>query len=272
MSFHGYRGMTMNVLRNKVDFLELAQFCVADGPIHTEHYYRFLNLGFRLTALAGSDFPWCGRGSRDGRRSSQIGDARFYTHVGEDFSFESWFEALKAGRTFATTGPIIELTVNGERPGATIDVSKGATLSLSAKAFGHDTQVPLRDLEIVAHGKTLARADASSAGQSREELSVKLDVPVEHGLWIAARANGAPTQVAHTTPVYVTVDGGGFHDPETAGANLDLCEADLKGLEQDLANPGNQLDHQATRHTEQLERQIAETRVAIRELRGRIVP
>ena len=272
MSFHGYRGMTMNVLRNKIDFLELLQFCVADGPIHTEHYYRFLDLGFPLTALAGSDFPWCGRGSRAGQRSSKIGDARFYSYVDGDFSFESWFEALKAGRTFATTGPIVELTVNGERPGGTVDVAKGATVLISAKAFGHEGQVPLHDLEIIGHGKTLARAAAASPGQSSKELSLNLELPVEHGIWIAARANGAPTQIAHTTPVYVTVNGGGFHNPAKVSANLDLCEADLRGLEQELANPGNQLDSQAARHTEQLRRQIAATRETIRSLRARLAP
>ena len=271
MSFHGYRGMTMNVLRGKIDFLELLQFCVANGPIHTEHYYRFLDLGFRLTALAGSDFPWCGRGSRAGQRSSKIGDARFYTYAGDGFSFESWFEALKAGRTFATTGPIVELTVNGERPGGAVDVTKGATVKISAEAFGHDTEIPLRDLEIIGHGKTLARVEASGRGQSREELSLELELPVEHGIWIAARANAAPTQIAHTTPVYVTVDGGGFHNPETVAANLDRCEADLRGLEQELANPGDQLDSQAARHREQIDRQIAETREAIRALRARLV-
>ena len=29
-----------------------------------ENYYRFLDLGYKLTALGGSDFPWCGRGLR----------------------------------------------------------------------------------------------------------------------------------------------------------------------------------------------------------------
>ena len=182
MSFGGARGMTMNVLRNKIDFLELVQYCVADGPIHTERYYRFLNLGFRLTALAGSDFPWCGRGSRQGRRTSQIGDARFYTYVGEDFSFETWMAALKAGRTFATTGPIVELTVNGEHPGATVDVEKGASVEIVAKAFGEGAQIPLSSLEIIGHGESLGRVEASAAGQSSRELSLKLELPVEHGI------------------------------------------------------------------------------------------
>ena len=116
MSFHGYRGMTLDVLRGKVDFLELAQFCVPDGPIEVRHYYHFLDLGFRLTALAGSDWPWCGRGQQygiDQPRFSQIGDARFYTYVGGALTFEGWIEAVKAGRTFATTGPVVLLEVNG---------------------------------------------------------------------------------------------------------------------------------------------------------------
>ena len=105
MSFHGYRGMVLNTLRGKNDFLELAQFCVPQGPLALDHYYLFLDLGIRLTALAGSDFPWCGRGPAYGLPGppvAQIGNARFYTYVGGPLSFESWFAALKAGRTFVT--------------------------------------------------------------------------------------------------------------------------------------------------------------------------
>ena len=56
MSFHGYRGMVLNTLRGKTDFLELAQFCVPEGPLPVQHYYHFLDMGYKLTALAGSDF------------------------------------------------------------------------------------------------------------------------------------------------------------------------------------------------------------------------
>ena len=264
MSFHGYRGMTLNVLRDKVDFVELLQFCVEGGPLHTEHYYRFLNLGYRLTALAGSDFPWCGRGEIGSpERTSQIGDARFYTYVGDEFSYESWFAALKAGRTFASTGPVVEITVNGKGPGETVNVAPGATLHVAAKAFGHASQIPLTELEIVGHGRVLKRAVAQN---NSEELSIEMELPVTHGIWLAVRAKAGPTQIAHSTPVYVTMDGGGFHDPDAAAANLALCERDLKEIEQELANPGRQLDSQAWRHREELERQIAETRVVLREL------
>lgn len=269
MSFHGYRGMTLNVLRDKVDFVELLQFCVANGPLHTEHYYRFLNLGYRLTALAGSDFPWCGRGEIGSpERTSQIGDSRFYTYVDGEFSFENWFAALKAGRTFASTGPVVEITVNGKGPGETVDVASGATLKVSAKAFGHASQIPLTELEIVGHGRVLKRI---AAGSNREELSIEMDLSVDHGIWLAVRAKAGPTQIAHSTPVYVTVDGGGFHDPEAAAQNLALCERDLQEIEQELRSPGSQLDSQAARHKQELERQIAETRAVLRDLGASLI-
>ena len=267
MSFHGYRGMTVNVLAGKLDFLELAQFCVPNGPIHTDHYYRFLDLGFRLTALAGSDFPWCGRGERgDPKRFSQIGDARFYTYVGEDFTFENWFDAVKGGRTFATTGPIVELTVNGKLPGETLDVDKGATVRIEAKAFGDGARIALDKLAIVGHGEVLKK----TTGQSSKELTIEFELLAEQGIWIAARASAGPGYSAHTTPVYVSVDGGGFHNPKTLERNLARCESDLVELEEELKNPGKQLDSEAWRHAQRLRQQIAATRENLQALSIRL--
>ena len=41
MTFHGYRGMTLDVLRRKIDFVELLQFCAPGGPLITTHYYHY---------------------------------------------------------------------------------------------------------------------------------------------------------------------------------------------------------------------------------------
>jgi hypothetical protein len=51
-SFHAYRGMVLNTLSGRTDFLELAQLCVPEGPLPLRCYYHFLDLGFPLTALA----------------------------------------------------------------------------------------------------------------------------------------------------------------------------------------------------------------------------
>ena len=48
--------MSINVPKHKVDFLELMQI----GILGTNLYYEFLDLGFKLTAAAGSDVPFAG--------------------------------------------------------------------------------------------------------------------------------------------------------------------------------------------------------------------
>jgi hypothetical protein len=65
----------------------------------------------------------------------------------------------------------------------------------------------------------------------------------------------------------VTVNGGGFHNPETLARNVELSEGYLKELEAELASPAPNVDAQATRHRTQLERQIAEARTVLRGLR-----
>jgi hypothetical protein len=266
MSFHGYRGMALNVLRGKVDFLELCQFCVPEGPLPVDHYYHFLDLGFKLTALAGSDFPWCGRDVKDGasERYAQIGNARFYAYAGEPFSFARWFEAVKAGHTFVTTGPVLLLKVNGRLPGDTLDVQPGEKLQITAEAYGQREQVPLSSLEIIGHGKVLK----SAQGSGGERLSLELEMPADHGIWIAAKCTAGKGQVAHTTPVYVTVNGGGFFNPATAPHYLELSENYLQELEQAIANPEKNLDYQVPRHKAQLERQIVEARAVLARLRA----
>ena len=272
MTFHGYRGMTLNVLRGKLDFLEVMQFCPQEGPLALKHYYHFLDLGYKLTALGGSDFPWCGRGPRYGleKGCSQIGDARFYTYTGDSLSFDRWLQGVKAGRTFVTSGPMLEFTVNDRLPGATLDVEPGTEVRISAKAYGEASQIPLRQLEIVGHGKTLTKVSAGEPGQSKDVLSIEIELPVERGIWVAARADAAHTQVAHTTPVYIRVNGASFHNPTTADHYLELCRSYLKELEEDLARPGERIDNQAARHKQNLERQITETRAVLRHLASRL--
>ena len=263
--FHGYRGMVLTALAGKVDLMELVQFCADGGPLITKHYYQFLDLGVRLTALAGSDYPWCGLGPRYGveKGAAQIGNARFYTYVRAEFSFERWLDAVKAGHTFATTGPILEFTLNGKLPGETVDVKPGEKVHVVAKAYGHSEQIPLSELEVVVHGETVA-----GVADSKDQLSIEKDIPVEHGFWIAARARAKPFQVAHTTPVYVTVNGGGFQNPKTAPRYLSLAEDQMKELEAALAAPGSRLDQQAARHRARLEAQITAARGELATLRS----
>ena len=89
--FHVHRDMSLNVPRQKLDFVEILQF----NQLGTDLYYDFLNLGCKLTASAGSDVPWGGT----------IGEVRAYAYLGEkEFTADNWFEAFGRGRTFTTSG------------------------------------------------------------------------------------------------------------------------------------------------------------------------
>ena len=143
-----------------------------------------------------------------------------------------------------------------------VHVAAGSTLRISAEAYGNSGQSPLRSVEIVGHGKVLARSE----GKDAAHLTVDLELPADHGIWIAAKCDAGRGQVAHATPVYVSVNGGGWDNPRTLRRNLGVPEGYLKEVEQDLANPGNNLDRQAVRHRAQLERQIAEARSQLRRM------
>jgi hypothetical protein len=273
--FHGYRGLTLDVLGGKVDFMEILQFCSdVEPPLHTEHYYHFLDLGFRLTATAGSDFPWCGR-----ENGPQIGNVRFYAHIDGELGFQSWKESIRAGHTFVSSGPMLELTVDGRLPGDQLSVSPGSRVTVSARASGHAGQVPLRDLEIVVHGQVVGRIAAGDApGQDATTLALELDLPVERGFWVAARASAGADQFAHTTPVYVTV-GDGFHNPATLQMRLDRTEGYLAEIEAEISAPSLEVDSDAWRFAcagdgpgcfgDDLRARIADTRRVIAELRAR---
>jgi hypothetical protein len=268
-TFHGYRGLTLDGLRGKVDVLELLQFCADSNPLITEHYYHMLDLGVAITAVAGSDFPWCGNDHDKGNfmRTARIGNVRFYTYMDSAFSWRNWKAALRAGHTFVSSGPVIDLTVNNHLPGDTLDVHKDATINITAHAYGHTSQVPLQKLEIVSHGKVIAQITPNKKEQTKNHLSLQLTLPVQHGQWIAARAYAGPGQAAHTTPVYITMDGTGFHNPNKVPDYLTLSELYLRELEHELGHVNENPGFNLWRYRTELEKRIAEAKKIIEELR-----
>jgi len=273
MSYNGATGMTLDVLDNKVDFLELIQFCVEGGPLLTKHYYHFLDLGYKLTATAGSDFPYCGNGVIFGtdapRWPARIGNVRFYTHIDGEFNFKTWKENLKGGHTFATSGPMLLLKINDKIPGDEIDLIKKKKVRISVKALGNQQQVPLSKLEIIAHGKVIKEVIPNNLDQTTEQLTIDYDLKIDKGIWIAARSYGGPNQVAHTTPVYITINNEGFHNEEKLQENLTLNEQYLDELEEKLNAPSENIQKRAWWYKKGLKERIEHTREVIKSLRNK---
>ena len=182
-----HRDMSINVPKNKVDFLELMQI----GILGTNLYYEFLDLGFKLTAAAGSDVPFAGT----------VGEVRMYAYAPEAGDADAWFEAVRRGRTFVTNGPMLELEVGGAMPGDELRVKRGQKVRVQARAWGHPARSRPSRLEIVRHGQVVRHVQPSRPGE--HELTLSFELAGEDGYWIAARAEGSDGSQAHTTPVYV---------------------------------------------------------------------
>jgi hypothetical protein len=172
-NFHVHRDMSINVPRGKVDFAEILQF----NNLGTELYYEFLNLGCKLTASAGSDVPWGGT----------VGEVRAYAYLGrEEFTADNWFAAFGRGRTFTTSGPMIEFTVDKALPGDEIKVKDNRRLRAQARAWGDPQRMAPIKLEIVQHGEVIRSVESNDP--KSPEAKVDFEISSENGFWIAARA------------------------------------------------------------------------------------
>jgi hypothetical protein len=237
------------------------------GAFNHLEYYRYLNCGYRLPLVGGTD-----------KMSSDVpvGLYRTYAYVPEDqeFQYESWCTAVRAGRTFLSGGPMLEFTVNGARIGDTLQLpGNGGTVEVEATA---QSIFPIHTLEIVQQGRVVA-----SAGEARgaRQLHLKTSLNVEGHTWLAARCGGPNyTAVqhhdgwqrglfAHTSPIYVACGGEwSLFDRDAAQYMLTLVEGTLSYIRHTAAHdpPGTVTHHHGEAdHLAYLERPFHQAREAI---------
>jgi hypothetical protein len=192
-------------------------------------YYRYLNLGYRLPLAGGTD-----KMSSD----TAIGLCRTYVRIpDEPLTYDSWCRNLKAGRTFMTTGPLLDLEVEGASPGDDVELPEGGgTIEVNARVR---SIFPVHSIEIVMNGEVVARSESGSGGGS---LSLRESIVVDRHSWIAARCGGPDyfdggrhvdswerPIFAHTSPVYVSVGGPWeMFDPDQARAPLALLHGGVR--------------------------------------------
>lgn len=190
------RGATeipVDVALGAADFYDIN--CIwSDDKTAAEIYYKLLNSGFKLPVAGGTD-PFS-----DVPRDPPVGTARAYVRVNGPLTFRKWIEALKAGRSFATNGPLLSLTVDDREIGDELLFDEPATVRLEAAVMSN---VPIDTLEVVVNGQIV-----KTTGDS----SVSMDLSVGRSSWITVRAIGPAHPVvgdsyafAHTSPVYVRI-------------------------------------------------------------------
>ena len=180
-------------------------------------YHHLLSCGLRLAATVGTDVFLSH--SKSGFFSNPPGWGRVYADLGtEPLSAQSWQEAVRAGRTFATNGPWLELSVDEQGPGSVLNPSSGMTVRARAHVEGPGVET----LSLVGPEGDLA----TCAGPD-----VEMELIVTEPCWVAAVARGprhhdvlGPTVFAHTSPVYIDREGHRVARPESALWCLDWLE------------------------------------------------
>jgi hypothetical protein len=226
-----------DLILGKVDAFEIDFF--EDSPFDVlPDWYTLLNAGLRVPLVGGS-----GKDSN----GSVLGGMRTYARLqpGEELTCKNWIEAVRAGRTFATNGPLLNFTVNGQSPGGVLDLSAATPVRIRAEAR---SIVPFERLEVLHNGVVIA---ATAATGSPTAAALDAEVPLSAGGWVAARCQGkqqlfhrpANQRVfAHTSPLYVQLEGKRI--PADAGAVAALTGHLDRMLDWALCQARCDTDHQ----------------------------
>lgn len=243
---------------------------IVQWPAMHAEYYAYLNAGYPLPLVAGTD-----------KMSSEVpvGIYRTYAKVGDEgFSYDAWCRAVRGGRTFATAGPMLRFTVDGHEAGDVVRVRSGGTVTVEATA---ESIFPIGCLEIVCNGEVVAVAEG---GSGVRELELRSDVAVAEDSWLAARCGGpgywdglahrepwGRRIFAHTSPVYVACGAGEWSriDDVWMTAMRTQIEAGIERLRSGRRYPEERITHHHGEpdHQAFLERPFVE---ALERLRARL--
>jgi hypothetical protein len=209
------------ILKGLVDALEIRGLKGDDFPV--QEWYRYLNCGYRVAVAGGTDKmgAYC-----------PLGWMRTYALLERDrpLDYDNWAEAVRSGRTVGTTGPLIDLTVEGRGIGETVELpASGGTLDIEARA---ESVWPLGAIEIVHDGRVAA---AEGAARGAKRLVVTAKVSVGKSGWIAARCRGLEEHpgayiAAHTSPVYLKCGNTRAFEGPAAEHMLALVEGGIEYL------------------------------------------
>jgi hypothetical protein len=206
----GFEGVP-NTLAGRVDALNV--FDGTRSGTYEECYYRYLNIGMRFPISTGTDW-------------FVYDFSRVYAKVNGPLTIPKWLDAVKAGRCQATNSPLLTLTVDGKDIGDVLNLEKPKAVRVEVTATGrHDFQ----QLQLVQNGKVI-QSEVGKAKDGVYTAKIVKEVRLDEPAWFAARIDSSAKNeldrqlFAHTSPVYVDLDGKRVFDVETGRLLLKRLE------------------------------------------------
>jgi len=204
--------LPVDVALGKVDYMEIVSF--ADHQATAGVWYRLLNLGFHLPAAGGTDAM-----ADYATLRGPVGLNRVFVSVADGpLDHALWLDGLRAGRTFATNGPLLGFSLAGNEVGASVRLEHAQPVGFKARMR---SIVPVDHAQIVCNGQIVRELPL---GARRDSLEVSGRLLVSRGGWCVLRAFTAQAEdpildnfvYATTSPIYLAVGSASPHSPEDA--------------------------------------------------------
>lgn len=170
---------------------------------YEDTFYHYLNAGLRVPFSTGTDW-------------FLYDLSRVYARVRGSLGIQSWLDALEAGRTFITNGPLLDLKVGGKDIGEIVRLGAAGDVAVEGRATG---RVDFETLELVQNGKIVS-AVRTEPSRNHYVASIRQKVRIESSAWLALRISSGKSNeygrrlFAHTSAVYLEVGGKGLRMPQ----------------------------------------------------------
>jgi hypothetical protein len=215
-----------SIVSGDIDALEMTSWGNLYGgidPYSLSDWYRYLNCGYFVPAVGGTDKM---------ASSTAVGAVRTYAKLprGREFTYDAWMDAVRAGETFVTYGPLLEFRVEGKPAGAWIDMKKnGGTVDVEWRAAS--VTIPMSRVDIVVNGE-IVESVAVDAWDASGHCRLKLG----KSSWVALLVRGhypdKPELIAtHSSPVMLRVADSPFFAAADALTILDQIEGAMAYLD-----------------------------------------
>jgi hypothetical protein len=166
-------------------------------PYSLTDWYRYLNCGYFIAAVGGTDKMNAG---------TAVGTIRTYAKLADnrEFTYDEWKESIRKGRTFVTYGPLVEFLIDGKPAGSQFEMnSNGGTVDITWEAAS--VTLPMSRVELIVNGEV-----KESVPVSNWKGSGNLRFKVSKSSWVALLIRGKypdKTEIiaAHTSPVMIKV-------------------------------------------------------------------
>lgn len=151
-----------------------------ERPQALQAWYQLLNAGARIPIVGASAKISNGKA---------LGAWRTYARIDERETMNpaAWIEAVRAGRTEVTTGPMLRLTANGCHPGETIKLQAGERVAIETDFDG--------EVEVRLNGKSIANGSTGAE--------------ILNSGWLVACSWTEDRKLlrAHTSPIWIDAEG-----------------------------------------------------------------